>query len=189
MEINKALVRHILEHSPNYYWTLQGLGMLRLYLSGGAQRLRLHVWDSRFAVPGVSVIHNHPWDFTSYIIAGRLENHLFDPHPFYGKQYVCQSIKCGEGGGLEGRSFIKRMRVSPPMTYLEGNHYYQVAQQVHASVPQDGTVTVIERVFGGDQDHAQVFWEPGLEWVSAEPRPATEEEVRKICLNAIEKWF
>ena len=61
------LVKTILEasrHGGISGWSLQGLGMFRLYLS---HEKRLHVWDARFRTSDVSVIHTHPWHFTSEV--------------------------------------------------------------------------------------------------------------------------
>lgn len=65
----KLLVKAILEKARAYKWSIQGFGMLRLYLSA---EVRLHVWDSRFRVPGVTDIHDHSWDFESEVAAGEV---------------------------------------------------------------------------------------------------------------------
>jgi hypothetical protein len=49
--ITKALVKNILEKATSYKWSLQGFGMLRLYLS---KDVRMHVWHPDFAVKKVS---------------------------------------------------------------------------------------------------------------------------------------
>lgn len=56
-KITKLFVKTILSNPENFKWSIQGLGMLRVYLS---DEVRLHIWDSRFKVPGVSPLHNHP---------------------------------------------------------------------------------------------------------------------------------
>ena len=71
MKITKDIVSFILDHPADDGWTLQGLGMLRLYLT---PTLRLHVWDSRYAVEGVSTMHNHSWHFSLYVVAGEIQN-------------------------------------------------------------------------------------------------------------------
>ncbi len=185
MEI--PLVRFVLDHASDYDWSLQGFGMLRLYLDDD-KRFRLHVWDGRYAVPGVSVMHDHPWSFLSLVIAGEVKNCRFSLHP-HGVGYMRQVIKCGAGGGPVGEPEVVKMRGDQPEIYGVGDCYSQLANEVHVSVPMDGTVTLIERIFNDDTEHAHVFWPEGTEWVSAEPRLATEEEVRKICLGALEKWF
>jgi len=68
----KADVQRILENASNYDWELKGLGMMRTYLNPEA---KLHVWDSRYKVPNVSLTHEHPWSFQSTIMAGELTQH------------------------------------------------------------------------------------------------------------------
>lgn len=70
----KPLVKTILQQADHYEWTLQGLGMLRLYL--GKER-RLHVWSDEHRVEGVSDLHTHPWHLSSQIVAGRMVNQRF----------------------------------------------------------------------------------------------------------------
>lgn len=50
------------------------------------------------------------------------------------------------------------------------------------------TVTVMKKDPTGDES-ARVFWPEGSEWVSAEPRRATAEEVRAITQHALQRWF
>jgi hypothetical protein len=185
-------IRDILVHHEDYPWTLQGFGMLRTYL-GADQVHRLHIWDARYRVEKVSPIHDHPWDFTSQVIAGELINQRYTSgHRYEGYVddiYKTVSIRCGEGGCALSpitRSILHRAQ---PEHYLSGDTYSQVATELHESLPQDGTVTVISRVFGPDRDLARVFWRGTEGWVSAEPRPATTEEVKAIVTNALDLWF
>lgn len=74
----RASVKSILQESPwNRDWTVQGFGMLRCYLDSD-KRFRLNIWDDRLAVPHVSVIHDHPWSFDSWIINGIFHNQRFE---------------------------------------------------------------------------------------------------------------
>ena len=99
MSLIRASVRSILEHADAYAWSIQGFGMLRCYLT---KEVRLHVWDSSFAVRCVSTIHDHPWDFTSLIVSGAVKQYRFtEVHPRTGApEYRRQVIRCGTDGGL-----------------------------------------------------------------------------------------
>jgi hypothetical protein len=189
-EITTKLVQNMLEHPARYDWTLQGLGMLRTYLDSD-RTLRLHVWTEAGANEGVSELHTHPWDFTSLVIAGEVINRIYiKEHGISGdKEWQEQTIKCGEGGGLVGEPAIVELSEMPITRYRDGATYSQFASQIHQSSPADGTVTVIKRVFGEDTEHAYVYFPVGAEWVTAEPRLATEDEVALITRNALEKWF
>lgn len=188
--LTRLLVTHLLEDAADGVradWTLQGLGMLRLYLS---PTVRLHVWDSAEAYPGASKLHDHPWDFTSHIILGRLVNVRYERRPLRGGRptHHMQTIVCGEGGCSLGDVTDVEMREESRFVYEAGQSYSQISTIVHESIPEDGTVTIIERVMHEDTEHARVFSDYGTEWVSAEPRPATPDEVKRMTRKALARW-
>ena len=181
----KPLVAALIARSLVTDWSLQGLGMFRMYLS---KKIRLHVWaPSKFAVENVSTIHTHPWDFTSTVIAGAITDVLYGEDvaealfvarmtgqkPTHNKQ----QIVCGPGGGIFGDSQTTNLFVRGRTAFKERQYYQRRANEVHESRPTDGTVTIIEREFHDDSEHAYVYFPFGKEWVSAEPRPATTDEV------------
>lgn len=194
----ELLVKKILEAPTPQPWSIQGFGMLRLYLS---PEIRLHVWDSRFRVPNVSMIHNHPWDFDSYIVAGELRQFRYsevgvnrrDVEGFNASAddaYFRSVIKAGPGGGLRDSPIGVYLLRGDEEVYGKGMSYTQHASEIHQSLPVDGTVTLVTRRFvRKDVDHAQTYWRANSEWVSAEPRPATAEEVRSFTSLALERWF
>lgn len=190
----KPLVKAILEHPEGHDWTLQGLGMLRTYL-GADRNHRLHIWDSRFKVEGVDELHTHPWNFHSYVIAGEVINTRYRknliPSPSIGdgEPYREQEILCGEGGHETETTRAVTLHAERAETIVECGIYSQAAFEIHRSQPADGTVTIIEREFLDDDDHAFVYIPVGAEWVSAEPRTATDEEVKAICEHALQAWF
>lgn len=192
--VTQAAIKRLLEselHAPDdHAWTLQGLGMLRLYLTSD-KSVRLHIWDDRFAVEGVSEMHTHPWDMRSTVIAGFVENARFvetTAGGIRGIAYHRQSIFCGEGGGLEGDPQTVELIMRAPESYLPGDSYEQTAAEIHVSRPQRGTVTIVERSFGSDVDHAYVYWPAGTKWGSAEPRPAHQHEISAILYQALSSW-
>lgn len=189
----KELVRQLLLHPHDREWTLQGFGMLRCYLDEDRTH-RLHVWDPRYAVKNVSTIHTHPWDFTSTIVAG----HVIDQRYLRTKATATvrsstdmmeQTILCGEGGGLCDEPKRVKLMDFGAQSYYEGHSYTNEAANIHASLPDPGTVTLVERRFGKDVDHASVFWPVGQQWVSAEPAPAAAEIVEDITQFALKRWF
>ena len=181
--ITEALVLSILANPLGRAWSLQGFGMLRLYLT---PELRLHVWDARFAVPGVSVMHDHPWHFDSLIVLGEVRQRRY-AESATGDSYAPQTIACGVGGGPCGDILTVGMKALPEEVYGPGQTYRQEANEVHVSAPVDGTVTIVTRRFLDDAEHAHVFWPNGTKWVSAEPRPATDAEVMAICSFALDR--
>jgi hypothetical protein len=181
----KLLVKKLLESALSYQWSLQGLGMLRLYLS---DEVRLHVWDCNFAFPKASTMHTHPWHFKSLIVAGELKNMRWVEHE-EGDLFNFATIKCGEGGCIVSKAERVRLAGGPMEYYREGDMYTQEAGEIHESFPTRGTVTLVTRIFTADRDHAQVFWEPGHMWGTAEPRAATPAEVEEITRYALQRWF
>lgn len=178
--------RTILRHAGTFKWSLQGLGMLRLYLS---PEVRLHVWDRQSVVSDVSTLHDHPWNFTSYVLAGSIVDVEYDrtlPGSGAADAFIQQRIVCGPGGHLAGDPVPVLLREKSCRVYGPGSCYTHLAQDIHESIPCDGTVTLIVRDFVGDRDHANVYYPIQMRWVSAEPRPALPEEVTRITSKALE---
>lgn len=187
-DLLRLMVETTLRNPYDLEWSAQGLGMLRVYLQ---PNVRLHVWDRELLVPGASPLHTHPWDFRSTVIAGRLEN----------RRYACGvakedaevwnqvMIQCGESAHVVNEKQQVELVQLAPEFYQQGDTYEQQATEVHWSLPEDGTVTICERVFKEDRDHAFVFWRGKGGWVDAKPRPATRKEVGRVTLRALETWF
>lgn len=186
-EATQLLVKTILEHATSMpgRWTLQGLGMLRLYLS---PTTRLHVWSMAHRNPMASTLHTHPWDFSSYVVVGSIENTTYEQAYRSGVKYNRQLLRCGEGGGLEGTPDQIRLE-SSGWQVNEGELYEQAAEVIHETDFWDGTVTLVQRTMRADTEHAYVFWRDGQTWGSAEPREATPEEVEAITGTALRRYF
>ncbi len=174
-------------------WTVQGFGMMRTYLPFGPnpKRFRLNIWNADLAVLGVSTIHDHPWDFTSWIINGGFSNVRFVEDHFSGEEYEYMTIMCGIAGDNSdaakghGRSRM-RLRELPVEFYNTGDIYNQAADEIHLSGYDPGTVTLNDRV--GDTERARVFWPAGSAWVDAKPREATGLEILRTTAMALERW-
>lgn len=186
----RATVRRVLESSYAAEWSVQGLGMLRLYLT---PEVRLHIWHQRFRVPGVSAIHDHPWDFRSYIASGVVRQYRYVEGPGHGASgqpllpFMRQTIRCGPGGCAIEQPVPALLRRQPLEEFRAGDWYEQFADEIHESRPEDGTVTIVERHFRSDTEHAHVYFD-GPEWVSAEPRPALQSEIAYGIVAALERW-
>lgn len=181
---HRALIRFILTNALKFEWSIQGLGMLRLYLSPSQ---RLHVWSREAKRTDVSTIHDHPWDFDSLIISGSIENLIFENVP-QGLPHLRQQILCGPGGGVCGAPEEVGLICRTRTTYGSGWSYFQKAEVIHESEPSEGAVTLITRTFRPDTEHANVFYEAGKTWVSAEPRVATAAEIERITRSALDRW-
>lgn len=187
--IMRELVKSILENPLDCgrEWSLQGFGMLRLYLS---PTLRLHVWSQEHVVQNVSTIHDHPWDFSSFVLSGRVDNRRLQEVPHGKPTHFKRTIKCGPGGHAMPDE-TKVCLVADPLEIVRaGEAYGQLAAELHCSQPSHGAVSIIERLrpAGRDPDLATVCYPLGTEWVSAEPRPATRAEVFEITDAALSRW-
>jgi hypothetical protein len=183
-----ALTIDALRHWESREWTAQGLGMLRCYVT---RELMIHVWDSRLRNPGVSDVHDHPFDFTSLVVAGRITNQKYEKYesgltPDDSMNYKEVEIQCGVGNPSPPRDVIL-LRLGLPEVIRGGQSYSQRASKVHHSLAEDGTITLVSRKFTGDGETARVYYQTP-EWVTAVPRPATREEVQAVVGGALKKW-
>lgn len=185
-DLLRCTMRRLLEHPFQQRWTYQGLGMLRLYLSDS---LRLHIWMPSEAVEDVSTLHTHPWHFTSTVMSGAVSNMRYVvPGASFGEPWKMQRLHCGEGGGLKDKPADVFLLETELETYAPGDSYSQRAHEIHCSDASDGAVTIIKRSFLEDTEHADVFWKPGAEWISAEPREVTAREVQYFTQAALDGW-
>jgi hypothetical protein len=186
----RAMVRTILSDAQMHRWTVQGFGMLRAYIPvpGNPKRFRLNLWNGTLAVPGVSIMHDHPWSFDSWVINGNFRNVRYVEDHYNGDDFKFMTIKCGEDGCAMSEPSRVRLRALPTEHYTTGSKYHQDAHEIHASYYDNGTVTLNDRV--GDTEHAKVFWldEPQGYWVDAKPREATADEIDRTVTLALSKW-
>lgn len=179
----RATVLRILDRATDLEWSVQGLGMLRHYLT---PEVRLHIWLHRFMVPNVTVIHSHPWDFRSYIVSGEVRQHRYTLGAS-GEPFTEQTIRCGAGACVMTQPKPVFLFAGSLEVYRPGHWYEQEADEIHFSSPVDGTVTLVERHFRADTEHAQVFYQTPA-FVSAEPRPATPDEISIGVRAALDRW-
>lgn len=179
----------ILEFPERHEWSIQGFGMLRTYL---APDLRLHVWDPDFRVQDVSDIHDHPWNFESIVLSGSIENRRYRIRPSDATPTHWQGrIVCGPNPVEHGAKDIRSVHLEQwcEGIFRPGDTYKMQADELHASIPTPGCVTLIQRTKADkDPERAFVYWPLGTNWISAEPRPATPSEWRRITRRALDCW-
>lgn len=182
----QAMARQLLERANDHQWSLQGMGMLRLHLPGDC---RLHIWDKRYRVPGVSMIHDHlQWGLKSTIISGSLLNRKYVETPD-GDPYLYATIKPGYGTHFkhEPRPISLSQLGLYQQIHYPGDSYQQAPSEIHETEAEDGTVTIMRKTPTRDES-ARVFWPVGSEWGSAEPRAASAMVVAAIVANALARW-
>lgn len=179
--MDKVLVQNILERARNYTWMFQDIGLLGLRLDEHRE-YRLHVWAPD-RCSGQAVIHDHPFDFVSKIIAGELTNVRYEEDPA-GIKYLRERYSPGN----EDRRTTDMVQLcAKSETYREGDEYGQAAHELHDSHQLPGTVTIIRRTFRSVNE-LTVCRAEDAPWVSGAPRPATPQEVEDITSQAM-AWF
>ena len=182
--LSKALVRNILEHADDFPWVLQDFGLLGLRLDQH-QEFRLHVWDADYDLgDGHPLIHDHPFDFVSTVIAGEMTNTRYEVAD-EGDAYLRTRYLLADEETR--RSDTVRLSAQPT-TFVEGDEYRQLAHELHASHQKPGTVTVIRRTWGEEISELTVCRQDDVPWVSGRSRPASPDEVKKVTNLALE-WF
>lgn len=186
-----ASILALIERFDTFSWTTMGFGMIRTYLDAD-KRWRLNVWDDRLRVAGVSTIHDHPWSFTSFVIAGQLINCPFEVNCWWRgggsdepPTHSWHRIKTGEGGGPVEAPQTAHLHALRTHVYDAGQQYTQRLTDVHETLFKRGTVTLNDRSPPTAEYTARVFWPIGQDWVDAIPRQATREEVLSAIRAAL----
>ncbi len=179
--LSKALVLTVLQHAEDSPWRMQDIGLMGLRLDD-RREYRLHIWDPSTCT-GEPPIHDHPYDFTSTIIAGELTNTRYEEDPV-GDEYVRFRYSPGDEG--ERRSDAVRLS-STATTFTEGGQYRQLAHELHASGQRPGTVTAI-RCSWVEAPALTVCLRDAGSWRSAQGRDATRDEIKNYTAKALE-WF
>jgi len=176
---SNVLVRRILEHAADYPWTMQDIGLLGLRLDD-KREYRLHVWDASDG-GGDPPIHDHPFDFTSTVIAGEMTNTRYEEDSA-GVEYRRERYRLPN----EHARRTDTVRLSGTATTITaGNDYSQLARELHDSRQLPGTVTIIRRSFN-DVSELTVCSRGEAAWVSGRSRSATPDEVKRITAMALE---
>ncbi len=178
--LNAVLVRTILEHAEDYPWVMQEIGLLGLRLDD-KRRYRLHVWDPTSSI-GEPPIHDHPFDFTSTVIAGEMTNTRYEEDPL-GVEY--RRVRYTPPNEADRRSDTVRLS-GTPTTFTAGSQYHQLAHELHDSRQLPGTVTIIRRAFTRNGSELTVCHREETGWASGRSRPAAPADVKRITATALD---
>lgn len=180
----RSMAYFILRHATRFEWSLQGLGMLRLYIE---PNLRLHVWDNRHRFPGATPIHDQ-WGLMSTVLSGELHNQRYTETRSTGSPYKKMKIKAGMSCEKMEEPTIVFLRGYEPERYRVGESYSQYPSEIHETIPRNGTVTIMNKTPTADPEAATVFWPADGMLGSAEPRPASFREICSITEYALSVW-
>jgi hypothetical protein len=177
--LSRALVLTMLQHAEDFPWRMQEIGLMSLRLDDRREH-RLHVWDPSCCV-GEPPIHDHPYDFTSTIIAGEMTNTRYEVD-VAGDEYV--RFRFPPGAESERRSDAVKLS-STATTFTAGHQYHQLADELHASWQLPGTVTAIRCQWIEAPELSLCVRDEGS-WRSGQGRDATREEIKGFCAKALE---
>jgi hypothetical protein len=179
--LSKALVFTILRHAEDFPWRMLDIGLMGLRLDD-RREYRLHVWDPS-SMEGDPPIHDHPYDFTSTVIAGELTNTRYVEEPT-GDEYV--RFRYSVPAEDQRRSDSVRLSATPE-TFTEGDQYRQLAHELHAGWQQPGTVTVIRCSWVEPRELTVCLQDEGS-WYSGSAREATRQEIKAFTAKALERF-
>jgi hypothetical protein len=180
ISLNRTLVRTILEHAEDYPWKMQEIGLLGLRLDDRREH-RLHVWDPASCV-GDPPVHDHPYDFTSTVIAGAMTNTRYEEDPS-GVEYRRMRYSLAD----EAARTVDSVRLTgAATTFTAGDQYVQLAHELHDSRQAPGTVTIIRMTFKTDVTDLTVCTRGEVPWVSGQSRPASPGDVKRITTAALD---
>jgi hypothetical protein len=101
--LSKALVLTILRHAEDFPWSMQDIGLMSLRLDD-RREYRLHVWGPS-DWDGEPPVHDHPYHFTSTVMAGEMTDTVFEVDPA-GDEYVRFRYSPGAERAAFGRSEV-----------------------------------------------------------------------------------
>ena len=177
----KALISTILQHAEDFPWRMQDIGLMGLRLDD-RREYRLHVWDPSNR-EGDPPIHDHPYEFSSTIIAGELTNTRY-VEDSAGNEYV--RFRYSPLDERQRQSDTVRLS-GEAETFTEGAEYHQLPVDLHASWQRPGTVTLIRCSWAPPRE-LTVCLRDGDSWHSGEGRDATREEIKKFAAKALERF-
>lgn len=174
-----------LDHGQPLYgdWSVQGMGMLRLYVRKIG---RIHIWDSALRYPGVSMLHNHSWDLRSTVVCGSLVNTRYEEFPLGTPTHIRRTLVTGYNCEFVKPEEQVKLISGPREIYVAGDVYRQTARIIHRTDAEDSTITVMERNEDTNGE-ADVLWPVGTAWGTAKPRRATNNEIEAVVGRAIKK--
>ena len=159
---------------------MQEIGLLGLRLDD-QREYRLHVWDPS-ASAGEPPIHDHPYDFTSTVIAGEMTNTRYREDPL-GTEYI--RVRYTLPNDDDRRTDTIRLS-GMATTHTAGSQYHQLAHELHDSRQLPGTVTLIRMTFKTDVSELTVCNREAVDWVSGRSHPAALADVKRITATALE---
>lgn len=199
--ILRGFALQVLQHHSDFQWTHEPGGFMRTCL---APDMVMNVFDASLVHEGATLIHTHPLDFTSMILAGELRHFR---HTRYGRAaapagaqpYGYQDFDVEFKGASPAKGCFL---VEEPMeVYHAGDTYQVLSHEIHRVGTEDGTITVLTREYITKPTGSTTFWPyvaPGAlsakppeppKFDNVGPGPADPKVVAEVAMRANERWF
>ena len=152
----RGLVKAILQNADRFQCEVPANGRLTIVLDPGV--MVINIFDGRYRQPGTTAIHSHTVDFRSDIVGGVMRQYRYGRVDDGGdaKRYWGQELTLD--GKLIGEPAACFLREGELEVYPAGEFYEITADEIHQSVPEDGTVTLITRQHKTRPSSVFTFW-------------------------------
>lgn len=191
LQLQRMQLLSVLGHAHEFRWSVHGIGMLRTYPVAGNKTWRINLWHSSLRIPGISSLHTHPWDFASYILAGRIGNvRYLENRNAQAKTHLRRQIECGDAGCVIGEDeYTSLTAINPVEVYRAGGQYIQHASEIHATSFDDGSITLNKRApYTGNGVPAVIYWPLDEPFVNSDQHVADDNTVAHVvaqCLKVL----
>lgn len=179
-------IRKLLVFPMELDWRGHGIGFMKAYLN--AERTwRINVYHEMLRVPGISIMHDHPWGLQSHVRAGQLTNmrwHRANKKSQGAVSFNEGRINCAKYAGLEGTPQIVSLVKERREIYHASGFYQQNPEEIHETIAINGTVTLLERIPTHSDGFAHIFWPVGEEYGDA-TRNLSDDEVYAVAASAL----
>jgi hypothetical protein len=132
----RRLVSALLESTPAGAWHPYGFLVLRLAELPSHEVIRLHIWpaDARKRQEPDWPVHSHPWDLRSYVLAGHLQNQLFDVSSTVSGEFRLYAVEyAGQESILRATDRMVGCQLASVASYEQGDQYCVSSDEFHVT--------------------------------------------------------
>lgn len=150
-----------------------------------AWALRIHIWD---APTPISDVHNHRWNFASFVISGRLRESQFTMTRDQGQIPVFQLTKSMDGRytySPDGRCNIREVRQN---IRGEGESYSLDHKVLHSADPESGYPVITAVLQGRDVSRATTVIPNELQPGQKTVKKLNKDEISHLMELATERF-
>lgn len=179
-------VKRVLENHRNHRWHETVDGVIATYLKNETALNIYHGLDRANLY-----IHSHPFDFTSRIVTGEMRHTRYRLDPA-GVEFQFQRRRIT--GEFFGETEYCGLEAMPLETYLPGDTYSILSNEIHSVAPVDGTITLVVRDRFTSPTEFASYWPKGRPTQKIENgsfgvrRMAPEALVEELAKLTLKAW-